>query len=172
VINIISKKIVRGMKIPLYYNKRFIGIETFIYSSLLKNTLYINEPINQKVMEKVGRYNGNNQYYETDIPKIVIIGGANYNDVAISHIEKNTGMKCVKNGHNLEMQPTTAMELMKLFVTYDFKTQYHDNNTFKNTLFLKSSTIEGFKVEHICYNCVVENRINTNGLEPHHKLSV
>jgi hypothetical protein len=110
-------------------------------------------------MEKVGRYNGNDQYYETDMPLIVILGGGNFNEVAIVHIEKQTGMECIKNGKNLEMQPTNSSQVMKLFLTYNFKTQYNNNLTYKNTLFLKTVDTIGFKVDHVCYDCLEKNRV-------------
>lgn len=114
-------------------------------------------------MEKLGRYNGNDQFYETDLPKIEIIGGSAYNDVAIAHIEKNTGMKCKKVNNNLVMQPKTAIQFATLFVTYNFKTQYHNNSSNKNTLFLKSCNDMSFRINSVCIHCLKENNVPLYG---------
>lgn len=61
---------------------------------------------------------------------------------------------------------------MALLVTYNFKTQYHDNWQDKNTLFIKHCNNEGFKVDSICVECVDKNHIHLGGLVSGDRLAV
>jgi len=114
--------------------------------------------------------NGNNQPYTLGLPKIVIIG-EKYNDVALQHIAENTGLHFTVGYNTMEAQPETSQQIVKLFMTYNFKTEFHNNWSDKNTLFLKSDHHVGFKVNSICYDCVKHNGITTTGLKPGDRLS-
>lgn len=121
--------------------------------------------------EKIHRYNGNGQDHVTDLPKLVIIT-KHINDVALEHIKQNTRLFFEKDGWgNYVAQPTSSNQIVTLLLTYNYKTQYHNNATNKNTLFLKGDHHVGFEVDSICYDCCVHNRINTNGLEPGDRLA-
>ena len=122
-------------------------------------------------METLRTYNGNGQLVTKALPKIVIMGYTN--ETAIEHIYQNTGLQFVKGvwGH-LEAQPTTALQIATLFVTYDFKTQYYDNWDWKNTIVMKHCNNEGFKVDAICFDCVNDNHIHVGTLQHGDKLSV
>jgi hypothetical protein len=113
--------------------------------------------------------NGNNQKYTRELPTIVILE-KRYNDTALQHIYDNTGLRFTGE-NNMTAIPETSQQIVKLFLTYNFKTQYHDNATNHNTLFLKSDHHIGFQVDSICYDCVKENHIITNGLERGDRLS-
>ncbi len=122
-------------------------------------------------METITRINGNRQEYTTDMPKIVILTKL-INDVALAHITENTGLAFEKT-HRLgyEAQPATGLQIAALFLTYNYKTQYHNNLDNKNTLFLKSDHHTGFKVDSICYDCVKENHLHLGGLVPGDRLA-
>jgi len=64
-----------------------------------------------------------------------------------------------------EAVPVNSQQIVKLFLTYNYKTQYHNNATNENILFLKGDHHVGFKVDSICFSCVKRNRINTHGLK-------
>lgn len=122
-------------------------------------------------METLNLFNGNGHRYKTELPKLFYL--TDYiNEVALKHIEKNTGLKFIKGCWGYEVKPKSSKQIIKLLLTYDFKTQYHDNNTNRNTLFLKSCGIEGFKIRTICFNCCKDNNINLNGLSKKNKLLV
>ncbi len=114
--------------------------------------------------------NGNNQQYNIGLPKIIILH-ERFNDVAMEHIFKETGL-IFKGTYNMEAQPDNSQQIVKLLLTYNFKTQYHDNNTNHNTLFLKICNDAGFKTDSICYDCVKANYINVNGLKQGDRLAV
>jgi hypothetical protein len=123
-------------------------------------------------MEKLTLVNGNKQTYEIGLPKIVIIGGAKYNDIAIAHMEENTGLKFEKGfWDRLTAQPENSGQITALLLTYNFKTRYYNNSTYHNELHLKDYHHVGFDVESICYECVKHNHLNTNGLEAGHRLA-
>ena len=122
-------------------------------------------------MEKLKLINGNKQEMSKTLPKITIL--KQFNDVALAHIEENTGLKFVKGAWNTsEAQPVNSWQIAALFLTYNFKTQYHDNGTNKNTLFLKYCSNEGFKVDSICFECIEENNICLHDLKPSDRLAV
>lgn len=77
-------------------------------------------------METLKMYNGNNQEVRKDLPKIVYLT-TYINDVALKHIEKNTGLKFVKTPWWYEALPQTSNQIVRLFLTYNFKTRYFDN---------------------------------------------
>jgi len=120
-------------------------------------------------METLTLLNGNHQQYTRSLPKLVILG-EKFNDGAIEHIYENTGL-LFKGNVNMLAQPHSSDQIVKLFLTYNFKTQYHDNATTENTLFLKSDHHVGFSVDSICYECCKENYIPVSGLKPGNRLS-
>lgn len=122
-------------------------------------------------METLTLINGNKQQYTVDLPRLVIIGDK-WNDTAIEHVKENTGL-LFKATHwqGMEAQPHSSEQITKLFLTYNFKTQYHNNATNHNTLYLKPDRHVGFQVDSICYDCCKKNHINTNGLEQGDRLS-
>lgn len=118
-------------------------------------------------MKTLTLINGNNQPYVIGLPKIVILTGEEkWNEVAIAHVLENTHLHFAPCCGGMEAQPIDSDQIVKLFLTYNFKTQYHNNNTSKNTLYLKSDHHVGFQVDSICFDCVKHNHINTNGLKP------
>lgn len=119
--------------------------------------------------EKLTLINGNKQPYEIALPLVVIQGYLN--DVAISHIEENTGLKFVPHYLGYQAQPETSGQVVALFLTYNFKTRYFNNWNHTNTLILKSDHHIGFQVDSICFNCCKENSIPTMNLKPNERLS-
>jgi len=87
--------------------------------------------------EVIGRYNGNNQFYETPLPKIVIIQGAKLNDVAKAYLMKNTKLDFKETRYNeLEATPNSSNQIVTLLLTYNWKTRYYNNSDYKNELHL------------------------------------
>ena len=93
--------------------------------------------------EKITRINGNGQEYESSIPAIVILD--ELNDVCLKHIHENTGLMFENKGSWSSAQPKTSNQVLTLIMTYNFRTQYHNNTTSKNTLYLKWCNDENFK---------------------------
>ena len=93
-------------------------------------------------MEVLTLINGNNQKYTVGLPKIVILE-KRYNDVAMQHIFEETGLRFTGD-YCMEAQPENSQQIVKLFLTYNFKTQYHNNATSHNTLYLKGDIIRDF----------------------------
>jgi hypothetical protein len=122
--------------------------------------------------ETLKRYNGNGQPYETGLPELFILCQHGFNDTALDHLRKNTGIDFRRKGTNLTGQPTSSNQIGLLFVTYNFKTQYHNNLTSKNTLYLKVCNGEGFKVEAICPDCAKHNNIHWPDAKLNQHLSV
>ena len=121
-------------------------------------------------METLKLTNGNGQQYTRELPRIVIM--ARFNDIARLHIEEDTGLHLKDTGWDcMEAQPETSQQIVKLFLTYNFKTQYHDNATSQNTLYLKHDHHQGFHVDSICLDCVKANHINTMNLQPGDRLA-
>ena len=121
-------------------------------------------------METITRINGNRQSYTTDMPKISILA-KHINDVALAHIKENTGLDFVKNNWSYDAQPTESKQIVALFLTYNYKTQYHNNLDIKNTLLLKDDHHTGFKIDSICYDCCKENHIHLGGLKSGDRLA-
>lgn len=113
--------------------------------------------------------NGNGKPYELGLPAIKIIGFMN--DVAIEHVRENTGLTLIKDASGYYCQPEKPEQIVKLFMTYNFKSRYYNNWNYKNTIVLKNDHHVGFEVDSICYNCCEVNHISTNGLQPHQRLS-
>jgi hypothetical protein len=107
---------------------------------------------------------------ERELP-LLILFMQTYNDVALAHIKENTGLEVTKHRAGMAAQPTESWQIAALFMTYNFKTCYFNNWEWKNTILLKSDHHVGWQVDSICYNCAKENRIGTNGLQPHDRLS-
>jgi hypothetical protein len=124
-------------------------------------------------MEILTLVNGNGNQYELALPKLVILTDE-INDVALKHIEENTGLKFVKDAlfsGFYKAQPETALQIAALFLTYNFKSRYYNNWDLKNTLLLKFDHHVGFDVDSICYECCEYNHIPTSGLPKDVRLS-
>ena len=116
--------------------------------------------------EKLNLYNGNEQQYTINLPLIKILTNDIINPVALNHIEKNTGLKFVKDTwNNYFAQPTESNQIVRLFLTYNFKTRYYNNWDIKNTIFLKFDHHVGFDVDSICPDCIKYNHIPVNDIE-------
>jgi hypothetical protein len=116
-------------------------------------------------------FDGNDNVYTRSLPKITILCDI-INDEALTHIQKQTGLKFKKDlWYGYSAQPTSFDQYLKLLLTHNYKTRYYNNWTYKNTLFLKSDHHIGFQVESICYACVKYNRIVSNGLKPGERLA-
>lgn len=113
-------------------------------------------------------YNGNGQKYEKGLPTLVILH--KINDVAMEHIRRQTQIQFKWNGFSYTAKPKTAEQIVKLIMTYNYKTRYYNNGSTKNTLFLKSDHHIGFDVDSICYECVKENHIIASGLTKESRL--
>lgn len=122
-------------------------------------------------METLTLINGNNQEYSVELPKLFIMA-EHINEVAIGHIHENTGLGFVKTAWGYEAQPATSEQIAKLFLTYNFKTQYNNNASVHNTILLKICRNEGFQTDHICFDCCKENHIHTRSLKPGDRLSI
>jgi hypothetical protein len=118
---------------------------------------------NQTTDEVLNMFNGNDQPTVKGLPKIVILGGMN--DVALAHLEKNTGLKFEKSWNSLQAQPTSSNQIVRLFLSYNYKTQYHNNMQNENTLFLKSDHHIGFKLDSVCVQCLERNGIHAKDME-------
>ena len=114
--------------------------------------------------------NGNNQQYNLGLPHLVILD-KKWNDTALEHIYENTGLIFKEGNNRMEAQPQNSQQIVKLLLTYNFKTRYFNNWDYKNTLMLKPDHHIGFEVDSICYDCCKENHINTNGLSEGDRLS-
>lgn len=114
-------------------------------------------------METITRINGNGKEYTTELPKLVMHGYTN--DGALAHIKENTGLDFVKTAWNYEAQPETSNQITALFLTYNFKTRYYNNATFKNELHLKSDHHIGYDIESVCVPCLERNHVNTGSLK-------
>ena len=115
-------------------------------------------------------FNGNGQTYTRELP-LIFWQTSEINETALAHIKKQTGLLFIKTSWGYQAQPESFDQYMRLFLTYNFKTRYYNNATHHNTLFIKSDHHVGFDVDSICYMCAKENRITTNGLAPHERLS-
>lgn len=122
-------------------------------------------------MEILKLVNGNKQEYEQTLPTLVILEDC-INDVALAHIKENTGLVFKKsNWDGYTAIPFESSQIVRLLLTYNYKTQYHNNANSKNTLYLKSDHHIGFKVDSICFDCVKHNHITAHGLEATDRLS-
>ena len=115
-------------------------------------------------MEKLTLVNGNDQVINVNIPKLIILQDY-INDIALNHIAKNTNLNFKKIGFSYHAQPQTSKQIASLLLTYNFKTQYHNNATTENAVYLKFCTNEGFKVDNICYDCIKRNNIHIKNLK-------
>lgn len=122
-------------------------------------------------METATRTNGNGQLYTLDLPKLIILDKF-INDVAIKCIEKDTNLIIEKLHYGYTMQPVRHEQIVILLLKYNFKTQYHNNGSNRNTMFLRFCNSEGFKVDNICFDCCKENQIYTHDLKQGDRLKV
>jgi len=104
------------------------------------------------------------------LPKLIILDQY-INDVALKHIEDNTGLCFKKENWNYETQPTSSKQITALLMTYNFKTRYYDNWNYKNTLMLKGDHHVGFDVESICFECIKHNNIYSHDLKEGDRLA-
>ena len=109
---------------------------------------------------KINLFNGNNKRYSVPLPKIVILSGE-INEVALNHLNKNTGILFKKDCNSYFGFPKSHYQIAKLFLTYNFKTEYHDNANSHNTLYLKFCDV-AFKINSVCVNCLKYNGIHTS----------
>lgn len=123
----------------------------------------------KKKIEQVTTYGGNGQAITRELPKLVFYG--HMNDVALEHVRHCTGLELEVTHSGYTAQPTTADQVVRLLLTYNFKTRYFDNWDHRNELHLKNDHHVGFDVDSICFMCARENRIPVNGLAPHERLA-
>jgi len=115
--------------------------------------------------------NGNDQSYLMGLPRLVMME-KEINDVALEHIRENTQLHFTPtHWGGYEVQPINSQQIVKLFLTYNFKTRYYNNADLKNTILLKSDHHIGFDVEDICYDCVKHNHIHVGNLKPGDRLA-
>ncbi len=107
--------------------------------------------------------NGNRKPYTIGLPKLHILDKP-YNEFALAHIKENTGLDFACGHSGMVAQPETCEQIAALFLTYNFKTQYHNNASTKNTIYLKGDHHTGFHVDSICLDCVKHNHIHAGGL--------
>ncbi len=119
--------------------------------------------------ETLRLYNGNDQEMTKELPRLFIHG--DFNDTALAHVTKNTGLVFTRTGFGLEAQPTSSDQIVRLFLTYNFKTRYYDNWDTKNTLHLKHDHHVGFSLNSVCVPCLRYNHIPTTGLDDTARLS-
>lgn len=123
-------------------------------------------------IEQLTLINGNSQQYTIDLPIITIIGGHKWNKVGLETLKSVTGLEfnipCL-NG--ISAQPTSSHQIVALLMNHNFKSQYYNNGSHKNTLFLKSDHHVGFKVDSICFDCCKHNNIHTGGMLETDRLS-
>lgn len=106
---------------------------------------------------KIKRIDGNGKPYYSEMPKIHILD--EINDVALNHIKENTGLNFKSSGFGYVATPKQYKQVLVLLMTYNFKTQYHDNATNHNILYLKFCSDEAFKINSICRKCAINNNI-------------
>ncbi len=92
---------------------------------------YLNREIDTP--QKIKLINGNNQEYKINIPQVEIMT-RELNEVCLKHIKTRTGLTFEKAAWSYKSQPKSTHQIVKLLLTYNFKTLYQDNNTFRNTL--------------------------------------
>lgn len=110
-------------------------------------------------METLRLINGNKQVMVKRLPKLFIHGFLN--DGGLAHIAENTGLYFRETTGGYEAEPVDSNQIVRLFLTYNFKTRYYDNSDSKNTLHLKHDHHVGFDVADICVKCAKRNRIHT-----------
>lgn len=116
-------------------------------------------------METLTLINGNKQIMNKELPRIIILQEA-INEAVIEQITENTNLVFTKESwQGYGAQPTESRQIASLLLTYNFKTEYHDNATNHNILFLKFCNIPGFKVESVCFDCLKRNNISTMDLK-------
>lgn len=120
-------------------------------------------------METITRVTGNKQVYSVGLPLLIIQG--HLNDVALAHIAENTGLHFAHTGMGYQARPTSSLQIVSLFLTYNFKTRYFNNTTFENTLMLRNDHHVGFDVTSICFGCCQHNHVRANGLKKGDRLA-
>lgn len=122
-------------------------------------------------METLTMYDGNGNKMVKELPKLVMLGYCN--PTAIEHIYKQTGLIFKERNwkDSYEAQPTDSNQITRLFLTYNFKTRYYNNNDYKNTMFLKSDHHIGFDVDAICGKCREYNHVHSGDMKPEEMLA-
>ena len=120
--------------------------------------------------ESIALVNGNKQPYTVPLPRLVWLT-RHVNDVALAHVKENTGLDFQKCTSGLEVVPETSQQVVALLLTYNFKTQYHNNATTENTIYLKCDHHIGFKIDSVCFDCLKHNHVNTMNLKPGDRLA-
>lgn len=124
-------------------------------------------------MQELSLYNGNGKRYKLPLPKLIWLRGNNdLSPVVVEHIKKNCGIEFKKEYSVYVAYPKSCYQIVRLFLTYNFKTEFHDNATDHNTLYLKSCSSEGFHVNSLCFKCCEHNGIYTGGLNKKVRLGV
>ena len=117
-------------------------------------------------IEQFPRFDGNGRKYMIALPRIHIQEEF-FNDVALAHIKKQTGLEFKKSKLlGYEAQPEHGWQVVALLMTYSFKARYSNESFMKNTLCLRSDHHIGFDVRAICKSCCDYNHIPSFGLEP------
>lgn len=113
---------------------------------------------------KQTKINGNGKPYEISVPKLVL--WTTLNEVAIANIELQTGLKFVEaNNGCMIAQPADFSQIGFLLTTYNFKTRYYNNLSFKNEIHLKSDHHIGYVLDSVCKSCLIQNHIPAPGLK-------
>ena len=92
-------------------------------------------------MQRWSLLNGNGHHYSIDIP-VVHITDRYINDAALEHILDYTGLDFKDTGWGYVAQPVSCHQIVKLIIRYNYTSNYHDNATHKNILFLTAAKEE------------------------------
>ena len=122
-------------------------------------------------MQTLTKINANGNEVTMNLPKIVILTSTPWHQVALDGIFQRTGLHFKPCFGGLEAQPESKDQILNLLLMQNFKTNYHDNATFRNTLFLKSDHHVGFKIDSVCYDCCQHNHIHTGHMKPGDRLA-
>lgn len=82
----------------------------------------------------ISRFNGNGNKYTLGIPQLLIKKFGN--DGSKQYFIKQTGLKLKESAYGYTAQPKSFKQLYKVFTTYNWKTTFYDNASYKNTLML------------------------------------
>lgn len=80
----------------------------------------------------ITRINGNGNPYTLPLPEIMFIDTPN--EIVLSHIEKNTGLKFIGG----KAQTQTHEQLCTFFLSYNYEYKYYCNSMHANTIIIKS----------------------------------
>lgn len=91
----------------------------------------------------ISHLNGNGKKYTLEIPTVMILGGFG-NEVAEKWFQKQTGLELKKGFNSITVKPKTFKQLYKIFATYNWKTTFYNNASYKNTLMLRHNNDGAF----------------------------